>query len=625
MGLILLMTTTAALGSPPAAPQGWQRSQQESLLLYESPERDSRIVVLQLPTAGTDASRAVATLWRQLGRPAPALVGQTPLADAQGWQQRRSLSYASGAGDRSLELIRQRTATTWSLLLLDLSLATADRRSAALTDIIEGVQAPGYQRETFAGRRALPLDAARLRQLSAFVAKAQRQLQVPGVALGVLEHDQVVLAEGHGLRRLGEPARIDADTLFMVGSTTKPLTSLLLATLVDQGRLTWSTPVRQLLPELRLADADLTARLEVHHLLCACSGVPRRDLLWLLGDRHATAAAALGSLALVRPTSGFGEVFQYNNQLVAAGGYLAGQVAHPQLEIGAAYDRAMAEQLFAPLGMASTTLDFDQALRQPNRAWPHGFDHHDRLAVVPDDVNRTLVPIRPAGAVWSNVNDLLRYVALELRDGRLIDGRPLLSPQALRQRWQPQVSAGGDSFYGLGLVIDRSLGTDVLMHNGATFGYQSLLFWLPQLGIGAVLLTNGDQGNALAALVQRRLLELVFAGRPEAETNLTVQAATLARARAEGRRGLRFPAEAGAVPPAGRYRSAGLAPLTVLRRDGGTRVTVGWIDTPMASRGPMSLATTLPGLFGLVVERSGTGGRILKVMEAQHTYRFEAE
>jgi len=621
-----------APGPKPAAlevPAGWSLSRRGALTLLVPPERDSRIALLLVPAAqAASGEQSVVQFWGELEETPPPLQGESPLPDGLGWVERRSLLYAPSGSGHSLTLILQRSERFWSLVLLDLSDAVADRRDPAVQQILESVQAPGFVPESFAGRRAAPLEGERRQLLSEFVAKAQRQLQVPGVAVGVLQNDRLVLAEGHGERRLGEGVRPDADTLFMVGSTTKPLTSLLLARLVDQGRLGWDTPVRQVLPELKLGDPALTVALQVKHLLCACSGVPRRDLLWLLSAPGGTPETTLRSLALLRPTSALGELFQYNNQMVAAAGFLAGRLAHPSLELGAAYDRAMQELLFEPLGMSSSTLSFERALAQSNLAWPHGFDGRDRLSAVAMDLNRTVLPQRPAGGVWSSVNDMLRYVALELRGGRLADGRPLLSAEVLRQRWQPQVDAGPDVSYGLALLIDRSLGTPVLEHTGATFGYKSLLFWLPEHNLGAVVLTNGDQGDALMMLVRRRLLELLFDGRPQAQAELEQQSAALPAARAQARRGLRLSADPQAASAlASRYTSPELGGLTVRSQRGELLFDFGWFTAPIATRpiagGGVAFITTGAGLTGLEFERSGTDGLSLIVREGQHSYRYE--
>ncbi len=511
-------------------------------------------------------------------------------------------------------------ATRWlrlAALLLPLALA-APRVDAGQTP------------ESLAGRPAAALEGARLAALNAFVEKARQQLQVPGVAVGILQGDRVVLARGYGVRRLGLNHRPDADTLFMVGSASKPLTSLLMARLVDQGRLSWSTPVAQLLPELRLADPALTAQLQARHLLCACSGVPRRDLPLFLNFHGVTPEGMLQAMAALKPTAALGSTFHYSNQMVAAAGFLAGRAAFPALEPGAAYDRAMTELLFHPLGMAATTLGFDEALRRPNLAWPHGFNATGRLVGVNPAVNRSVVPARPSGGVWSNVNDMLRYVALELREGRLADGQLLLSRAAMRERRTPQVTAGENVSYGLGLVIDRSLGTPLLEHSGSTAGYQSLVFWLPEHQLGAVVLSNGDQGAVLALLLQQRLLELVLGARPEAEAELPRQRALFRAQRQRTFQGLSLPPDPRAAARlASRYRSPDLGVLQVRRQGRRILFDFGGFVSSVGSRrsngGSWAFVTSDAGQPGLEFLSPDRDGRTLLVRENQHTYRYTAE
>lgn len=478
--------------------------------------------------------------------------------------------------------------------------------------------------------RARPLDARRLAAFRGFVEQARQQLQVPGVAVGIIQADQILLAEGYGQRLLGAAAAPDADTLFMVGSTTKPLTSLLLARLVDQGKLSWNTPLQGLLPELRLADPLLLQRLRVWHLLCACSGLPRRDVPLFLGFHTRTPAALLAGLDTWQASRPLGQAFQYNNQLPAVAGFLAGRVAFPGLELGAAYDRAMQEQLFTPLGMTATTLSFNDALQQPNLAWPHGFDGQAQLVPVDHAINRSVVPARPSGGVWSSVNDMLRYVALELREGRLPNGDPYLSRQALKARWQPRTRTAPAGFYGLALGIDHAFGSPVLAHTGSTAGYASLLFWLPEQRLGAVVLTNGDQGAVLAGLLQLRLLELVLPIQPEAEAFLRAQAAELPALRQHAQAGLVEPAEPRVAQRlADRYYSPDLGWLHVRREQGKTRFDFGGFVSTVGTRtqpdGSVAFVIVDAGLIGTTFVPADATARTLVVREQDQVYRYTAQ
>ena len=116
----------------------------------------------------------------------------------------------------------------------------------------------GYSRESFAGKKANALDQARIAELVRFIESGQKVLGVPGVAFGLVQDGKVVFADGFGTKELGSSDKPDADTLFMVASNTKAMTTLLLARLVDEHRMSWETPVTTLLPSFRLGDAQTT-------------------------------------------------------------------------------------------------------------------------------------------------------------------------------------------------------------------------------------------------------------------------------------------------------------------------------------------------------------------------------
>ena len=199
----------------------------------------------------------------------------------------------------------------------------------------------------------------------------------------------------------------------MIASNTKAMTTLMLAKLVDEGKLTWETPVAKVLPAFKLGNADTTSRVLIKHLICACAGLPRQDFEWFLqydgvagrGTRDARHDAA--DHQVWRDVS----VFEPARR---GGRFVGGHVAYPERELGTAYDAAMASRVFGPLGMKATTFDFKRALAA-NRAWPHSPDVDGKPARAVMEINYAIIPVRPAGGAWSNVRDMLKYVQMELR------------------------------------------------------------------------------------------------------------------------------------------------------------------------------------------------------------------
>jgi len=312
-----------------------------------------------------------------------------------------------------------------------------EKRGAQVALVFGRLLPKGYTRETFAGKKPNPLDKARLAELGRFVETGRKTLGIPGVALGIVQEGKVAFAGGFGVRTLGEPKAVGADTLFMIASNTKALTTLLLAKLVEDHRFTWETPVTSLLPTFRLGDADTTSRVLVKHLICACTGMPRQDMEWMFEFGALTPQAAVATLASMQPTSKFGELFQYSNPMAGAAGFTAGHVLFPALELGAAYDLAMQRLVFDPLSMKSTTFDFARA-QAGNHAGAHAPDLDGKPAHAKMEPNYAVIPLRPAGGAWSSINDMLRYVTMELSEGMLPDGtryiakEPLASLRAFR-------------------------------------------------------------------------------------------------------------------------------------------------------------------------------------------------
>src|SRR5439155_13144149 len=133
-----------------------------------------------------------------------------------------------------------------------------------------------------------PLDTARIAQIKSLLESGMKELGVPGLAFSLIDGGKVVFEGGLGVRELGKPDPVDANTLFIAASNTKALTTLLLARLVDAKKLDWEQPVTQVYPAFRLGDAETTRRVLVKHLICACTGLPRQDLEWIFEFAQST-------------------------------------------------------------------------------------------------------------------------------------------------------------------------------------------------------------------------------------------------------------------------------------------------------------------------------------------------
>jgi CubicO group peptidase (beta-lactamase class C family) len=618
---------TTASGTTFMAPSGWRVTSTPSMNVLEPPEADSRLALVDVRAA--DAMAAVAAGWASY-RPGAnrALRITTPQTAQNGWDERHVFNYETSPNERAVVYaLAWRAGQDWTVTIVEASRSTFEKRNAGFALTVGSLRPKGYQREMFSGKKAHPLDAERIALIKDFVQDAMQQLGIPGAGLSLIDGGKVVFEGGLGVKTLGKPDPVDADTLFIAASNTKAMTTLLLAELVDEKKLRWDQPVAEVYPGFKLGNAETTRQVLVKHLVCACTGMPRQDFEWLFNYATATPALSMTSLAAMQPTSRFGEVYQYSNVMAGAAGYVGAHIVRPNEELGAAYDEAMRSKVFGPLGMTRTTFDFATAMRG-NFASPHGDDIDGKTHLARMDNNYSVVPLRPAGGMWTSVRDLSKYLQMELARGALPNGTRLVSDENLSERRRAQIQVGEDVAYGMGLIINTHYGIPVVHHGGSMFGYKSDMIFLPDHGVGAVVLANADTGGFLAGLLRRRLLEVLFDGRPEAIEQLKVGVAQRAANIAKNRERLVVPADAAEVSKlAASYVSGELGALHVRAQDGATVFDFGNWRSAVASRRNddgttsfISIDPTIGGFNFVVGERDGK--RALIVRDAQHEYAF---
>jgi CubicO group peptidase (beta-lactamase class C family) len=513
-------TLTTPSGASFEAPKDWFVTGAGDVIRLEDPERDLSLTLLEVTNA-PNAETAIAASWQRVTPGFARKVKQITKPPAEdGWDELTQVVYETGGAElRTVAGIAHRKGTTNYIALFDSTDAGLDRRAAQAVTVVRTLKAPGVVEESLKDRTAHVLDAPRLALIEQFVKDAMLRASVPGAAMAIVRGGKVVFEKGFGVRELGKKAEVTPGTLFMIGSTTKSLTTLLMARLVDEGKFDWETPVTDVLPTFALADPDFTRKLLMRHTVCACTGLPRQDLELVFEYANATPEQRVESMKTMRPTTGLGETFQYSNTMVAAGGFVAAHALVPAKKLGPAYDAAMQSRVFGPLGMRSTTLDFAVASAREHAA-PHARDMDLTYRVIPLMTEEGVAAIRPAGAAWSNVRDMERYLLLELANGHDARGRELVSAENLLRRRQPQIKITDKLSYGLGLFVEDDHGVRVVHHGGNNQGFTSDMYLLPEHDVGVVLLTNAGGANAFRTAMRRRILEVLFDAKEKAQRDL---------------------------------------------------------------------------------------------------------
>src|SRR5476649_2959700 len=206
-------------GTTLTAPRDWSVWRDGPLLLLDAPEADSHLAILDVQASDADdAIRQAWTRYRPSDRHTYKLL--TERATHEGWEQRKVADYDTPPNERStIEAVASRHGDHWNVILLDASEQTAAKRGAALAPHL--------------------LTPERIELLRAFLADAMTQLAIPGAGFALMDHNRVVYEGGVGVREQGKPDPVDADTLFMAASNAKGMSTLLLAMLVDDGKLRW--------------------------------------------------------------------------------------------------------------------------------------------------------------------------------------------------------------------------------------------------------------------------------------------------------------------------------------------------------------------------------------------------
>lgn len=497
-------------------PTNWTVDERDGVVTLVDPDEDLRIVLLVV--TALDAKSGIEAGWNlvdpSFDTEAPP-VGEQDVPSGPGIDETYVITYDGGEQSGQLaQGLGQRIGDQVYLLLITGSLDAAIKRNSQVQVIATGYVIEGVELVDLSKVKAKTLSGDVLDEFVAYVEELRVNLEIPGASVAVVQDGRVVYTGGFGVKELGGEEPVTAETLMMIGSTTKSMTTMMMGSEVDDGLMTWDQPVVEVLPEFAVADPELSETITMRNLVCACTGVPRRDLEFIFNANELSAEDVIASLQEFEFFTGFGEAFQYSNQMVATGGYAAAAAAGGDWgDLAAAYDDEIRERVLDPIGMTETTFSFNEVIENGDYATPHGANLTPAYEPIPLSLEETLIPIAPAGLAWSNVTDMAKYLQTQLALGIAPDGTRVISEENLLETWEPQVAVDATTGYGLGWFVGEYKGLREVSHGGNTFGFTSDLAFLPDEGIGIVVLANGQGTNLFNEGVRIRLWELLF-GQP---------------------------------------------------------------------------------------------------------------
>ncbi len=342
-------------------------------------------------------------------------------------------------------------------------------------------------------------------EFTQLITEEMAHFYVPGAAVAIIEDGEVIFAQGFGLRDVENNLPFTTETLFRVGSTTKSMTSFLIAQLVEEGLLSWDMPVTDILPDFVTADPELTARMTLRDLMGMATGLESGALdgfYW--GDY--TFADLIGAIGRQAITGEYREHYAYNNEVYAAVGYAAALAAGLEPTV-ASYSALLEERVFEPISMDSAIVTDDHSLLGDNYALPYEIPLDAEGFTSSVMVDPPIGIGAPAGAVWASLDDMARYLITQMNGGVTPDGERIVDESVLAETWQPGVELPmpipgfSDSHYAMGWVTLRYNDVPMRWHDGGWQGWLTQIVIFPESNVGLVQFANsalgGEFNNAL--------------------------------------------------------------------------------------------------------------------------------
>lgn len=320
------------------------------------------------------------------------------------------------------------------------------------------------------------------------------QYHIPGLAIALIDGQRLVWSQGFGYTDKSQRLRVTDETLFSVQSTSKTYTAMGVLVAASKGRLRLDDRLSRFMPGFRVNSRfgrgetqKITIRRLLSHWAGFCHEAPLGNNFDNCSCTFEEHIRSISNSWLVAPV---GHRFSYSNLGIDLAGYIL------QLQSRKPFETYLSDEVFKPLGMTASTFSQSEALK--NSSFAIGHRGENELPIF-------FIPMIPAGGMYSCVRDLASFVMFCLRDGE-VNGSRLISEDLLKEMTTPQFPVEGQNGgYGLGIFNVASFGATKLLHSGGGYGYSADQRWMPDYGIGAVVLTNQQRGLAASALTNSAL------------------------------------------------------------------------------------------------------------------------
>lgn len=323
---------------------------------------------------------------------------------------------------------------------------------------------------------------------------------IPGCAIAVVYRNQIIFINGYGVRTVGSPEKIDLDTVFQLGSVSKPIAATLASILEQKGQLNLDNPVTAYLPNFSVKGLNSSDTIKVKNILSHTTGVPRNGFNNLI-ETFAPYTKIVHALQTTKVTSRVGKKYDYHNAMYGLIGDITQNATHKS------FQEALNSNLLKPLNMSHTSATLEALIENQNRASPHIRKRSGLSPATP--YSSGYYAVAPAGGINSSISDMATFLKAQM------GGYPqIVSPQALARIQSPYVQTKPkirssskeahpkNSSYGLGWRILDFADKKLVYHGGWVKGFTNFIGFMPEQQLGIVVLHNGDTKFSSGAAIK---------------------------------------------------------------------------------------------------------------------------
>ncbi|MFA6770375.1 MAG: serine hydrolase domain-containing protein [Bacteroidales bacterium] len=363
-----------------------------------------------------------------------------------------------------------------------------------------------------------------------YLQEIKEQWKIPGMAFAVVKDGEMIYSNGFGVKEMGKSNPVDVNTLFQIGSVSKSFTAAVMASLVAEEKIKWDDTVKNILPDFKMYDKWVEENLQVKDIMTHHTGL-QGQLGTYIPNMGYEREDIYNMLPLLKPKYSFRGSYEYNNITFIIASKIIEKLT------GKSWEENVRERIFEPLGMKNSRVTGDEFASVVNVATPHEFTYKkgaaltdstwvDSIYVNPmfgaqEQALHWLSVIGPAGSISSTVEDMAKYALFHLNKGE-VNGKQVIEKKQMNYLRKGHTIVSQDSakttLYAHCWFVEQNSRYRLYFHTGTTWGFTTLVAFVPELDLGFVILVNSEAPALPRYAIMRRIIEL-YKGYPDKDYN----------------------------------------------------------------------------------------------------------